>query len=78
MSRDRPASLSDECRHPGGVITELIRHNADDELSAYGMVRVNGELQPPATGYKTVEQSEATSVGRDYLPSLVLLADSLG
>jgi NAD(P)-dependent dehydrogenase (short-subunit alcohol dehydrogenase family) len=48
--------------HPGGILTDLVRHMTDDELTAYGIVRVKGELQPPTTGYKTVEQGAATSV----------------
>jgi NAD(P)-dependent dehydrogenase (short-subunit alcohol dehydrogenase family) len=48
--------------HPGGILTDLVRHMTDDELAAYGIVRVEGELQPPKTGYKTVEQGAATSV----------------
>ena len=48
--------------HPGGILTELTRYMTDDELAAYGIVRVEGELQPATTGYKTVEQGAATSV----------------
>jgi NAD(P)-dependent dehydrogenase (short-subunit alcohol dehydrogenase family) len=48
--------------HPGGILTELTRHMTDDELAAYGIVRVEGELQPATTGYKTVEQGAATSL----------------
>jgi NAD(P)-dependent dehydrogenase (short-subunit alcohol dehydrogenase family) len=48
--------------HPGGILTDLIRHMTDDELAAYGFVRAGGALQTPATGYKTVAQGAATSV----------------
>jgi hypothetical protein len=33
----------------------------DEELAAYGIVRVGGALQAPATGYKTVARGAATS-----------------
>jgi hypothetical protein len=42
----------------------------DGELTAYGIVRVTGELQPPRTGYKTVEQGAATSVWCAVSPAL--------
>src|SRR5262249_5160685 len=38
--------------HPGGVLTELVRHVTDEELAAYGIVREGDELRPPATGFK--------------------------
>jgi NAD(P)-dependent dehydrogenase (short-subunit alcohol dehydrogenase family) len=56
--------------HPGGILTDLVRHMTDDELTAYGILRVKGELQPPATGYKTVEQGAATSVWCAVSPDL--------
>ena len=56
--------------HPGGVLTDLVRHMTDEELAAYGIVRVKGELQLPATGYKTVAQGAATSVWCAVSPTL--------
>jgi NAD(P)-dependent dehydrogenase (short-subunit alcohol dehydrogenase family) len=56
--------------HPGGIITDLVRHMTDDELAAYGIVRAGGALQTPATGYKTVEQGAATSVWCAVSPDL--------
>jgi NAD(P)-dependent dehydrogenase (short-subunit alcohol dehydrogenase family) len=48
--------------HPGGILTELTRHMADDELAAYGIIREGDKLRPPATGFKNVTQGAATSV----------------
>jgi NAD(P)-dependent dehydrogenase (short-subunit alcohol dehydrogenase family) len=56
--------------HPGGILTDLVRHMTDDELEAYGIVRAGGALQAPATGYKTVEQGAATSVWCAVSPNL--------
>jgi NAD(P)-dependent dehydrogenase (short-subunit alcohol dehydrogenase family) len=56
--------------HPGGILTDLVRHMTEDELTAYGIVRVEGELRPPTTGYKTVEQGAATSVWCAASPGL--------
>src|SRR5262249_25565714 len=56
--------------HPGGVLTDLVRHMSDDELAAYGIVRAGGALQPPTTGYKTVAQGAATSVWCAVSPTL--------
>ena len=56
--------------HPGGVLTDLVRHMTDDELAAYGIVRAGGALQAPATGYKTVAQGAATSVWCAVSPAL--------
>jgi NAD(P)-dependent dehydrogenase (short-subunit alcohol dehydrogenase family) len=56
--------------HPGGVLTELIRHMTDDELAAYGIVREGDKLRTPATGFKTVAQGAATSVWCAVSPTL--------
>jgi NAD(P)-dependent dehydrogenase (short-subunit alcohol dehydrogenase family) len=47
--------------HPGGILTDLVRHMTDDEMAAYGIIRVEGELLAPTPGYKTIEQGAATS-----------------
>jgi NAD(P)-dependent dehydrogenase (short-subunit alcohol dehydrogenase family) len=56
--------------HPGGILTELIRHMTDAELAAYGIVREGGGLRAPATGFKTVAQGAATSVWCAVSPAL--------
>jgi NAD(P)-dependent dehydrogenase (short-subunit alcohol dehydrogenase family) len=56
--------------HPGGILTDLVRHMTDDELAAYGITRVGGALQTPETGYKTLEQGAATSVWCAVSPTL--------
>ena len=55
--------------HPGGILTDLVRHMTDDELGAYGIVREGGALRAPAS-YKTVEQGAATSVWCAVSPAL--------
>jgi NAD(P)-dependent dehydrogenase (short-subunit alcohol dehydrogenase family) len=55
--------------HPGGILTDLVRHMTDDELGAYGIVREGGTIRAP-TSYKTVEQGAATSVWRAISPAL--------
>jgi NAD(P)-dependent dehydrogenase (short-subunit alcohol dehydrogenase family) len=55
--------------HPGGILTDLVRHMTDEELSAYGIVREGEALRAPA-GYKTVEQGAATSVWCAVSPAL--------
>ena len=55
--------------HPGGILTDLVRHMTDDELGAYGIVREGGTLRAPAS-YKTVEQGAATSVWCAISPAL--------
>jgi NAD(P)-dependent dehydrogenase (short-subunit alcohol dehydrogenase family) len=47
--------------HPGGILTDLVRHMTDEELEAHGIVRENGVLVSPAS-LKNVEQGAATSV----------------
>jgi NAD(P)-dependent dehydrogenase (short-subunit alcohol dehydrogenase family) len=56
--------------HPGGILTDLVRHMNDQELAAYGIGRVNDELLPPRAGFKTVEQGAATSVWCAVSPDL--------
>lgn len=49
--------------HPGGVITDLIRHMSTQEVRAYGMLDENGRaVIDPVRNMKTVEQGAATSV----------------
>jgi NAD(P)-dependent dehydrogenase (short-subunit alcohol dehydrogenase family) len=55
--------------HPGGILTDLVRHMTDEELSAYGIVR-EGEAFRAPSGYKTVEQGAATSVWCAVSPAL--------
>jgi NAD(P)-dependent dehydrogenase (short-subunit alcohol dehydrogenase family) len=55
--------------HPGGILTDLVRHMTDDELGAYGIVREGGTLRASAS-YKTVEQGAATSVWCAISPAL--------
>src|SRR5260370_25480481 len=33
--------------HPGGILTDLVRHMKDEELSAYGIYRENGVAKIP-------------------------------
>jgi NAD(P)-dependent dehydrogenase (short-subunit alcohol dehydrogenase family) len=56
--------------HPGGILTGLVRHMTEEELAAYGIVRAEGALQAPATGFKTVAQGAATSVWCAVSPTL--------
>jgi NAD(P)-dependent dehydrogenase (short-subunit alcohol dehydrogenase family) len=55
--------------HPGGILTDLVRHMTDEELSAYGIVREGEALRAPSS-YKTVEQGAATSVWCAVSPAL--------
>ena len=49
--------------HPGGVITDLIRHMSAEELRAYGVLDEQGRpIIDPARNMKTPEQGAATSV----------------
>jgi len=49
--------------HPGGVITDLIRHMSAEELRGYGVLDGQGRpIIDPARNMKTPEQGAATSV----------------
>ena len=56
--------------HPGGILTDLVRNMNDDELAAYGIVRRDGKLIPPKSGFKTVAQGAATSIWCAVSPQL--------
>jgi len=49
--------------HPGGVVTDLIRHMSTEEVRAYGVLDEHGRpIIDPARNMKTPEQGAATSV----------------
>ena len=49
--------------HPGGVVTDLIRHMSTEEIRAYGVLDEHGRpVIDPARNMKTPEQGAATSV----------------
>ena len=57
--------------HPGGVITDLIRHMSTEELRAYGVVDEHGRpIIDPTNNKKTPEQGAATSVWCASSPQL--------
>jgi NAD(P)-dependent dehydrogenase (short-subunit alcohol dehydrogenase family) len=61
--------------HPGGVITDLVRHMSADELGAYGVLDEAGRpIIDPERNMKTPEQGAATSVWCATSPQL----DGLG
>jgi len=61
--------------HPGGILTDLVRHMTDEELSAYGIYRENGVTKIPDVTkvperFKTIEQGAATTVWAAVSPQL--------
>jgi NAD(P)-dependent dehydrogenase (short-subunit alcohol dehydrogenase family) len=48
--------------HPGGVLTDLVRYLTDDELKAWGVVREEGVLKAPSSGFKSLAQGAATTM----------------
>jgi NAD(P)-dependent dehydrogenase (short-subunit alcohol dehydrogenase family) len=48
--------------HPGGVLTDLVRHLTDHELKAWGIFREDGVLNAPSSGFKSLAQGAATTV----------------
>jgi NAD(P)-dependent dehydrogenase (short-subunit alcohol dehydrogenase family) len=67
--RGREHGIRSFAVHPGGILTDLVRHMTDDELAAYGIVREGGRLHAPAS-FKTIEQGAATSVWCAVSPAL--------
>jgi NAD(P)-dependent dehydrogenase (short-subunit alcohol dehydrogenase family) len=47
--------------HPGGILTDLVRHLTEDEIKAFGVTFENGKAIVPA-GFKNVAQGAATIV----------------
>jgi NAD(P)-dependent dehydrogenase (short-subunit alcohol dehydrogenase family) len=63
--------------HPGGIVTDLLRHMTDEELTAYGLSREDSHGFRPAGNsvdeggfFKTLEQGAATSVWAATNPQL--------
>jgi NAD(P)-dependent dehydrogenase (short-subunit alcohol dehydrogenase family) len=65
--------------HPGGILTDLVRHLSDEELAAMGIsdrgLTPTGLLHSPisnsaTTRFKTVEQGAATSIWAATHPML--------
>jgi NAD(P)-dependent dehydrogenase (short-subunit alcohol dehydrogenase family) len=56
--------------HPGGILTDLVRYLTDDELKAWGIVREDGILKAPSTGYKSLAQGAATTMWCALSPQL--------
>ena len=61
--------------HPGGILTDLSKYMTDEELSAYGVQRVNGVITIPDPAkapfrFKTVEEGAATTIWAAVSPQL--------
>jgi NAD(P)-dependent dehydrogenase (short-subunit alcohol dehydrogenase family) len=56
--------------HPGGILTDLVRYLADDELKTWGIVREEGVLKAPSSGFKSLAQGAATTVWCSVSPQL--------
>jgi NAD(P)-dependent dehydrogenase (short-subunit alcohol dehydrogenase family) len=57
--------------HPGGIITDLVRHMSTDELRAHGAIDADGKpIIDPAKNMKTPEQGAATIVWCAISPQL--------
>jgi len=57
--------------HPGGVVTDLIRHMSTEEVRAYGVLDEHGQpIIDPARNMKTPQQGAATSVWCATSPQL--------
>jgi NAD(P)-dependent dehydrogenase (short-subunit alcohol dehydrogenase family) len=61
--------------HPGGILTDLSKYMTDEELSAYGVRRVNGVITIPDASkvperFKTVEEGAATTIWAAVSPQL--------
>ena len=52
------------------MLTDLVRYLTDDELKTWDIKRVDGQLVPPATGYKTPAQGAATTLWCTLSPQL--------
>jgi NAD(P)-dependent dehydrogenase (short-subunit alcohol dehydrogenase family) len=55
--------------HPGGILTDLVRHMTEEELNSFGVYRENGVARVPER-FKTVEQGAATTVWCAASPQL--------
>ncbi|HKB90935.1 MAG TPA: oxidoreductase [Opitutaceae bacterium] len=55
--------------HPGGILTDLVRHMTEEELRAAGIYRENGVLKVPER-FKTIEQGSATTIWCAVSPQL--------
>jgi NAD(P)-dependent dehydrogenase (short-subunit alcohol dehydrogenase family) len=56
--------------HPGGILTDLVRYMTDDELKAWGIVREDGVLKAPSSGFKSLAQGAATTMWCSLSPQL--------
>jgi NAD(P)-dependent dehydrogenase (short-subunit alcohol dehydrogenase family) len=56
--------------HPGGILTDLVRHMTDDELKAWGIFREGCVLKAPPTGFKSPAQGAATTLWCSVSPQL--------
>jgi NAD(P)-dependent dehydrogenase (short-subunit alcohol dehydrogenase family) len=56
--------------HPGGILTDLVRYLTDDELKTWGIVREDGVLKAPSSGYKSLAQGAATTMWCSVSPQL--------
>jgi len=59
--------------HPGGILTDLIRHMSAEELKTFGIYQENGVMKVPER-FKTVAQGAATTIWCAVSPQL----DGLG
>jgi NAD(P)-dependent dehydrogenase (short-subunit alcohol dehydrogenase family) len=55
--------------HPGGILTDLIRHMTEEELNAFGVYRENRVAKVPER-FKTIKQGAATTVWCAVSPQL--------
>ena len=75
--RGEPDGIRAFAVHPGGIVTDLLRHMTDDELQGYGLSRTDSHGSLPAGKsvdeggfFKTLEQGAATSVWAAVSPQL--------
>jgi NAD(P)-dependent dehydrogenase (short-subunit alcohol dehydrogenase family) len=55
--------------HPGGILTDLVRHMTEEELNGFGIYRENGVAKLPER-FKNIEQGAATTVWCAVSPQL--------
>lgn len=59
--RGRAHGIRAFAAHPGGILTDLIRHMPEEELRSFGVYRENGVTKVPER-FKSVEQGAATTI----------------
>jgi NAD(P)-dependent dehydrogenase (short-subunit alcohol dehydrogenase family) len=56
--------------HPGGILTDLIRHMTEEELNTFGIYRENGVTKKLPDRFKTIEQGASTTIWCAVSPQL--------